>query len=597
MLTLALIIVVVFLWLHVKKIDDRMAHMERYLQQTTEKFATMGTTPASGTAALETVEQPISDLTPEEVQRIKEETERNIQDANSGSAFITWLQTDWLMKLGGLLVVLGMAWFLSYAFAENWIGPMGRISIGFIAGALVLVLGRYRMNTFLSQGGILMFIGALSIILTTWAGRELYDFFTPASALVIMFLTASVLGITSVHFKRPQLAYANVLLGAVAPLLTASPDPSLSGLFTYLLVLSLGSVWVASITGWRQIIFLSLGTVSLYSIPFLWDSYGNDQGLMFAFVFSALFFFVSILGMRLVQKTSLYDVLTAVLTGLFLLAWILVDAEREWQSLLLVVWTLVFAFGAFTAVRLGAAISYFYAYAGVGVLLLGSATAIELDGPTLTIAFIIESLAVLVIGYHVTKKASLLPILAIPTIIPVLLSLESMNGSQWSNWSTGIFHEDSLVLALMIISGVLVERYVKYARLNEPDEAVREKLLFFSNLAGTVASLYGIVYTWLCSKALFGDEFGVIVALILYIVIGSALYLNGKKTGTKWKRVVGGILIGLTSAYLLLVAGMMLGTFGRIIAYMVIGVVLIGVAWHERSSSKKPQEIIDNNTV
>ncbi|HCC05395.1 TPA: hypothetical protein DEP58_03785 [Patescibacteria group bacterium] len=584
MLTLLLIIVVVFLWLHVKKIEDRMMHLEQYLQKATEQFGKVErtTNAVSPAVALRDEETKVQVPVPTNSTELPE----NPAPSAVGN-LIEWLKTDWLMKLGGLLIVLGMAWFVNYAFANNWIGPMGRISLGFIVGAMILVLGRYRMNTYISQGGILMFIGALSIILTTWAGRELYGFFTPASALVLMFLIASVLGITSVHFKRPPLAYANVLLGAIAPLLTASPYPSLSGLFTYLLVLSLGSIWVASVTGWRQVIFLSLATVSMYSAPFLMDSYlTNDDGLMFAFVFSALFFFVSILGMRHIQKTSLYDVLTAVLTGLFLLAWILVDAEMEWQSLLLVTWTLVFAFGAFTAVRLGAAMSYFYAYASVGVLLLGSATAVELDGPTLTIAFILESLAVLILGFHVTKKPSLLPILAIPSIVPILLSFESMDASLWSKWSTGIYHDDSLVLALMILSGVLVVRYVLYMRSKEQDEVVRDKLLFFSNLAGTVASLYGIVYVWLCSKALFGEEYGVIIALILYIIIGSTLYLNGKKTGEKWKRVVGGALIGITSVYLLFLTGTILGVFGRVVAYTVIGVVLIGVAWHERSSSK-----------
>jgi uncharacterized membrane protein len=109
----------------------------------------------------------------------------------------------------------------------------------------------------------------------------------------------------------------------------------------------------------------------------------------------------------------------------------------------------------------------------------------------------------------------------------------------------------------------------------------------FSKITGATASLYGIVYVWLTSRAIFGDEFGLIVALFVYIAVGSMLYLSGKHTGEKWKRVIGGVLIGLTSAYLLFVAGVMLGTFGRVVAYIVIGVALVSVAWHERSGLKK----------
>ena len=45
------------------------------------------------------------------------------------------------MKLGAALFIVGFGWFVSYAFINNWIGPLGRISIGIVAGVLVMGLG------------------------------------------------------------------------------------------------------------------------------------------------------------------------------------------------------------------------------------------------------------------------------------------------------------------------------------------------------------------------------------------------------------------------------------------------------------------------
>lgn len=581
LLFIGFVLVVAVFWSKTSKLERRMTYLETYLQNATKQFGQGAQTAPAVTVPEASREEEL------EIQQLIEQQAEQVfptQQMPTESDFGAWLKRDWLMKLGALFIILGLAWFVNYAIAEGWIGPMGRITLGLVVGASVLVLGRYRMNAYLSQGSILMFTGALGIVLTVWAGRELYDFFTPASALVIMFLTSCVLGLTSIHFRYVPLAYANVLLGAVAPLMTASPEPSLTGLFTYLLVLSLGAIWVAVVTGWRQLVLLSLIIVSCYSVPFLGEAlFGvEENGLLFSFVFAALFFGVSVLGMHHVGKTKIYDLAIAALSGLFLLAWILLSADEEWQVMLLVTWTLVFGVGAFIAQRLGATIEFFFTYAGVGVLFIGVATALQLDGPALTIAFILESLVVLVVGYQVTGKAETIPMLAIPTIIPILLSFSSMDSYFWHN---SIVHEDSFVLLLMILSAVGLGQYFVTMRLNA-SESERALLLSFSRVTGTIASLYGIVYVWLASQALFGDEFGLIVALFVYIAVGSALYLSGKHTGEKWKRVIGGIMIGLTSVYLLFVAGMILGVFGRVIAYVVIGVVLVSVAWHERSGMK-----------
>ena len=52
--------------------------------------------------------------------------------------FVIWLKEDWLMKLGAFLFIVGFGWFVSYAFANNWVGPFGRISIGIVAGGDII---------------------------------------------------------------------------------------------------------------------------------------------------------------------------------------------------------------------------------------------------------------------------------------------------------------------------------------------------------------------------------------------------------------------------------------------------------------------------
>jgi hypothetical protein len=94
---------------------------------------------------------------------------------------------------------------------------------------------------------------------------------------------------------------------------------------------------------------------------------------------------------------------------------------------------------------------------------------------------------------------------------------------------------------------------------------------------------------------LFEESVGLILSMLIYTAVGSWLYIQGKRTNVRWKRIIGAILIVLTTGYLLLIAGMILGTTGRIIAFLLIGSALIGVAWHERGI--KTTQHTSNNEV
>ena len=45
----------------------------------------------------------------------------------------------WLNRIGIVAILIGVAYFLKYAFDSGWIGPGGRVAIGLIAGIAVVV--------------------------------------------------------------------------------------------------------------------------------------------------------------------------------------------------------------------------------------------------------------------------------------------------------------------------------------------------------------------------------------------------------------------------------------------------------------------------
>ncbi|MFB3154651.1 MAG: DUF2339 domain-containing protein, partial [Candidatus Acidiferrales bacterium] len=58
----------------------------------------------------------------------------------------TLIAGRWLNRIGIAAVLLAVAFFLKYAFDNNWVGPGGRVAIGLLAGAGLLVYSQWLLG-------------------------------------------------------------------------------------------------------------------------------------------------------------------------------------------------------------------------------------------------------------------------------------------------------------------------------------------------------------------------------------------------------------------------------------------------------------------
>ncbi len=95
----------------------------------------------------------------------------------------------------------------------------------------------------------------------------------------------------------------------------------------------------------------------------------------------------------------------------------------------------------------------------------------------------------------------------------------------------------------------------------------------------TVGGLYYLALIWLCLHALLGDQLGTAVSLVTYTVIGLGLYIGGLKTSDEFARLFGAMIVGGVVLRLLIVDIWDLELIFRIIAFFVIGVLLLATAF------------------
>jgi len=485
---------------------------------------------------------------------------------------IDWLKKDFLVKLGALLLLLAFGWFVSYAFANNWIGSFGRIVLGIGAGIAFMLAGLYRIKAFRHQGEIFVVLGSTIAILTIFAAREMYDIFTPLSALLVMFLSIVFVAKVSLLYRSKSLALSSLILAAIAPFLTNAPQPEVLALFSYLSVIVLGTLWIQAKIDFIELQIAAFVTVLLYSLPYISGTYKNEDSLIalgFGFGFTVIFFLTNISSImrRTDDETQSKHLLLAVGTTLYLASWIVNVVAPEWQSLLYVAWAIVFACGAFIVYMKTDKKAAFYIYGGVSVGLLGAATAAIFSGPILTLVYTIEVTVLALLSLTLLKNPHTTAKLCLLYVVPIILSLESITSSSWR--LDGVLQADFFILVTLMLSLALVS-YTLHQHNKENNIS--------STSVGVLAVLsasYALTLIWLITHAVFSYDQATTVSLIIYTLIGLTMYVVGQSTKNNLLQKGGLGIIGLVVVRLLMIDVWQMEVAGRIVTFLLIGLVLI----------------------
>jgi uncharacterized membrane protein len=490
--------------------------------------------------------------------------------------FLSWLSENWILKLGVLLVIIGVGWFVSYAFLNDWIGSVGRITIGLIAGAGVLAFASYWVRRSVAQGGALLLLGAMTVLMTIFAAREIYEFFTPLTALLVMFLTVAYVAYQSVLYERFALAFASMVMAGLVPLFIAADDPDFLGLCAYLFVIVQATFLVTLTRGWRWLVPTSL----LVTIFYTASAPDDQSGLLAALVFSALYVVATVLYFhRHAAVTSIRtyvpDLVAVAGVTLYLIFWVIEGAPEAWQSVVLAAWMLVYGVAGYSVYRLTHMPTPFYLYAAASTVLLLAATVVELEGAARTMAFALEAAVLTGLAVYLRERRGVV-LAAAALFIPALLqSLENIHAPSWRD---GVLHADFFVLLLMAVVFGALARFVHRVAAGY-QQRFRD---WFTRALVTLSGVYAAIVVWLSMHAALADDLATTVSLGVYAVAGLLLYAVGHTRDKRAVRIAGAIVLGLVGARLLLIDVWELALFERIIAFIGIGLLFISTAFIER---------------
>lgn len=204
-------------------------------------------------------------------------------------------------KIGILILVLGISYFVKFAIDKNWINEPARVGIGMLCGAMVMTIAHKLRKNYAAFSSVIV-AGAIAIFYFT-IGIAFHDYhlFNQSVAFGIMVVITAFSALISLSYDRLELAILSLIGGFAVPFMVSTGEGNYVVLFTYITILNIGILSLAYHKKWNLVNVLSyLFTIALYG-GWLIKDLGTDKphylgALLFAFVFYFIFILMNIIN-------------------------------------------------------------------------------------------------------------------------------------------------------------------------------------------------------------------------------------------------------------------------------------------------------------
>jgi uncharacterized membrane protein len=517
----------------------------------------------------------------------------------------------WLNRIGIVAMLIGVSYFLKFAFDNNWVGPGGRITIGLLAGIGIVVWSEsFRKRNYAAFSYSLKAVGIGMLYLSLWGAFQIYHLIPAAAAFVAM-ATVTVATIALALSQDAELLASFALVGGFSsPVLLSTGQNHEAVLFSYVALLDLAILTMAIFKPWRRLLWGSFaGTIFLY-LGWYSEYYSVDQRMLtvaFAALFAAIFAVIPLAAgyARPTQSSGRSTTLTFLplfnAAAFFLALYAMFEQEKTtltWFALALA--AVYMGIGSAVKNRLNLEDANFInlLHVAIAVAFITIAIPLKLDAQWITIGWLVESAVLLWLS--VTARADFLRYFASFALalgIVRLLFFDQIRAEML------LFNMRfaTYAVAIAILGGIAVlgKRHASQAEIIFLDAAV----VGVNLLALIALTLEASDYfdRQMQSGARLASSYRDVTLArdfsysAIWLVYGAVLMTIGFRRRSAFVRWQSLILIAFTICKVFLYDVSQLGGSYRIVSFIALGAVLLGISFiYQRDwlrlSAHSPQE-------
>jgi len=347
-------------------------------------------------------------IKPEEKLNIGEVEEKKTKHEDSLEVQIA---SHWFSIVGIIAILLGVVFFLKYAFDNDWIGPVGQVSLGIIFGMALLGAGEYFRTKYAKYSQIITGGGLGVLYLSMWAAFgvfHLVDGYTLLFGMSLVTLSATLL---AVRYRAISISVIGVVGGFMTPTLLSSGFDNQILLLTYVVILNLGVLFVALFKNWRILNILSFaGTYFVFTIWY--GSHYNPTLFLTTLVFLTILFVIFSLVWvvyNLIYQKALeeQDILLMVLNAIVYFGFSYLLLSKNYADYLgffafsLSVYYFIFGYIAYTKFKAESVLTL--GLLGISIIFLTVAVPFQVKKNLITLIWTTEAAVILWLGFWLSS--------------------------------------------------------------------------------------------------------------------------------------------------------------------------------------------------
>lgn len=167
--------------------------------------------------------------------------------------------------IAGIALVLAALFFLSYSVEHGWLSPPVRATLGLVTGIVLLLVCELRVARNYSFTANAMDGAGIAILYATlFAIHELWHLWPVGVVFALMLVVTAIAVMLSIRRDSVFIALLGLVGGFATPALLSTGENKPIALFSYLLLLNVGLLWVAIQRRWPLLTALSVVFTVIY---------------------------------------------------------------------------------------------------------------------------------------------------------------------------------------------------------------------------------------------------------------------------------------------------------------------------------------------
>jgi uncharacterized membrane protein len=512
--------------------------------------------------------------------------------------------SHWLNRIGIVALLVGISYFLKYAFENNLIGPTGRIAIGLVSGiAIILWSERFRGKGYKAFSYSLKAVGFGALYLSLWAAFHLYNLI-PSGVAFVMMLAVTAAAAAMALAQDAQILAAFALTGGFStPLLLSTGQNREVALFSYVAILDVATLVLVTFKPWRRLLVMSYaGTLLLY-IGWYSEFYNRSQlglTLAFATLFFAVFAIAPLVSLQPENETALFASIPAILAFVnagvyFLQAYAMVEeVDKTYMAWFALALAAIYIFLSRMVharnLSAGATEILYFLHLAVAIGFITIAIPIRLDAHWITMGWFVEAGVLLWVGNRL--KSDFLNVFALAALVLGVFRLLAFDNFQTTQliFNMRMATHAVAIAVLGAVAWYASQRDDESARTVAGVAIVALNVLALIALSREVADFYSRQMAGL-GRALPGQWSAFYTTLhrieierdfaysALWMAYGAMLMIVGfvrRRPFIRWQAL---ILIAVTIVKVFVYDVSQLDKGYRIVSFIVLGVLLLAISF------------------